>query len=103
MMDVSKLSKVFLVTGVMSAMGLSMDQTKSKSRWFKMEAPHSGIGIGAKAGSCSRAEEHTTESSFKTGEEVVFAIKYQAFRYKRFSKKLKQVDSNTKQSGIPLF
>ena len=81
-------------------MGLSMDQTKANSSCFKMEAPPSGIGVGAEAGKSSRAEEHT---SYETGEDVVFAIKYQAFRFKLFSNKLNPVDFNPKQDGLSLF
>ena len=99
-MIVSKSSTAFLVTGVMSAMGLSMDQIKSNYSWSKTKTLPSGIGGGAEAGSSSRAEEHI---SFGTGGEVIFAIKYQALRSRRFSKKLKPVDVNIKQNDFRMF
>lgn len=79
--------KLFLVTGVMCAEELSLEQIISESTWFKIKKPPSGVGVA------TEDEEHTP---LEEGKVVIFALRYQAFRFKRFSKKVELVNLNIK-------
>ena len=92
MLNERKSNKAFLITGVLSATDLALEEGKYKSSWWIVNMPASEGGASGSAGQSTEASV-----SFKDGEEVIFALKYQAIRIRRFSKKLRPVDMDIKK------
>ena len=98
MLNERKSNKAFLITGVMSATDLSLEHGKYNSSSWKVNMPASG-------GEASGSAEGSTEASvsFKDGKEMIFALRYQAIRITRFSKKLRRVDMDIKKNKYSFF
>lgn len=86
MLNTSESKKAFLVTGVMTAMNVSLDPSEPISSWSEINMAASKGRSSPEVGVSSGAEENT---SFGEGSEVIFALKYQAIWFTRFSKRLR--------------
>lgn len=89
MLDESKSSTAFLITGVISALHISLDQIRSDSSWFEELIMHAHLN--------RRSEENMVVDDDNA---VIFALRYQAFRFKRVSKELELVDFDTKHNEV---
>ena len=92
-----KSSTAFLVTGVMSATHVTLDHIKPHSNLFEavMEAHLYESRVGAESSSTSQKN-----IVIDVDDAVIFALRYQAFRFKRSSKKLELVDFDTRYNDI---
>ena len=97
MVEMRQSSTAFLVTGVMSATHVSLDHIKPHSSLFEeiMQAHLNGSRVGAESSSSSQKN-----ITIDVDDTVIFALRYQAFRFKRFSKKLELVDFDTKYNDV---
>lgn len=100
MLNERKSSKAFLITGAMGAMDLSLEEGKSNFGWSRTNMSDSGSRFRAEVGISSGTEQSI---SFGDCEKAIFAVKYQAIRITRFSKKLRRVDMDIKKNDFTFF